>query len=71
MRTAVALAVGVVAAIAFLDVTEDVLEGDATPFDHATSLWLHGLDSPALGFRAEVLGFGSRFHGPGALRRRR
>ncbi len=48
MRTAVALAVGVVAAVAFLWITEEVLEGAATPFDRSVSLWLHGFDSAAL-----------------------
>ncbi len=46
--TAVPLAAGVLAAVAFLEVAEEVLEGDATAFDHSVSLWLHGFDSPAL-----------------------
>lgn len=47
-RTAVALAVGLVAALAFIEVTEELLEGEAAPFDRRVSLWLHRLDAPAL-----------------------
>jgi len=48
MRTAVALAAGAAAALAFLEIAEEVLEGEATPFDHSVSLWLHDFDSPTL-----------------------
>ena len=48
IRTAVALAAGALAAIVFLEIAEEVLEGAATSVDRPISLWVHGFDSPAL-----------------------
>lgn len=56
-RSAVALASGAVAAIAFIKLAEDVLEGETTGFDHAVSLWLHRFDSPASDIVMQVFSF--------------
>ena len=48
LRTVVALSVALVAGFVFLEVTEEVIEGDATDIDRSLSLWLHALDTPAL-----------------------
>lgn len=46
-RAAVPLGAAVVAVVVLCEVAEDVLQGEATPFDHSVSLWLHHFDSPA------------------------
>jgi undecaprenyl-diphosphatase len=56
-RTATALAGAVIAALVFLKIAEDVLEGEATAFDRSVSLWLHGLDAPALDVAMRVFTF--------------
>jgi undecaprenyl-diphosphatase len=56
-RTAVLLAAGAVAAIAFIEVVENVLQEEATPFDHAVSLWLHNFDSPVTDVAMRVFTF--------------
>jgi undecaprenyl-diphosphatase len=48
IHTALALGAGVVAAIAFLEVAGEVLEGEAMAFDRPVSLWLHRFDSRTL-----------------------
>jgi membrane-associated phospholipid phosphatase len=56
-RTTLALAAGVVAALAFLEITEEVLEGEATEFDRSVSLWVHGFDSPGMDKLMHALSF--------------
>lgn len=67
VRTVIALVVGVAAAVAFLEITDAVLEGEATHFDRTVALWLHGLDSPALDRVMRVLTLLGSFYFLGPL----
>ena len=47
MRPPVVVAIAVVFAASFHELTEEVFEGEAVDFDHAVSAWMHDLHRPA------------------------
>lgn len=48
LRLIAALGAAMTAALVFVEIAEEVREGEATAVDRAISLWLHQFDSPAL-----------------------
>lgn len=48
VRLALALLLGVLSAVAFVELADEVLEGEATPVDRAIAQWIHRFDAAAL-----------------------
>ena len=57
MRTVVSLTIAVVATIVFLEIAEEVREGEASAFDHFMSHTIHALDSDAMDRAMKVFTF--------------
>ena len=48
LRTAVALGAGAASAIVFVELADEVLEGEATRLDYGVARWIQSLEAPAL-----------------------
>lgn len=48
LRTALALGIGTASAIVFVEIADEVLEGESAGFDRDVAHWIQGLDAPTL-----------------------